>query len=162
MTRMRMRRLVPAALFAALMLAAPQSAFAADPPPQFPGCTGFDITISATGGNQAVRVIREKNGVVFTTIGGHGTVLTLTNAKTGKSVTFPTNGSVTHITNFPDRTAKFELTGQNVFILFPTDTGGPSSILYTGRVVFTNDANGISTIQSTSGRQRDLCAELAP
>jgi len=161
MTRKSVRRLVPAALFAALALAAPQTALAADPPPEYPGCVGFNITFTATGGNQADRVIRTKNGVVYTTTGGHGTVLTVTNATTNKSVTFPTNGSVTHKTAFPDGTFKYALTGQNLFILFPGDNPGPSTILYTGRVTFTNDVNGISTVQSTSGRQRDICAELA-
>lgn len=160
MTSKTIRRLVPAAMFAALTLAAPQAAFAADPP-VYPGCEDFGITFTATGGNQAQRLFREKNGVLYTIIAGHGTVLTVTNVETKKSVTFPTNGSVTQVTSFPNGTAEIQLTGKNLFILFPADNPGPSTILYTGRVTFSNDANGISTVKSTSGTQRDICAELA-
>ena len=158
------RRFAPAAaLFAALTLAAPQSAFAADEPIVYPGCEDFGITFTATGGNQAERLFRTKDGVEFTLIGGHGTVLTVTNAEDPtKSVTFPTNGSVTQITSYPDGTADFQLTGKNLFILYPGDIPGPSTILYTGRVTFSNDASGVSTVTSTSGTQRDICTELAP
>ena len=131
-------------------------------PQQYPGCKGFNITFTATGGNQAERLFRDRGGVIYTITGGHGTVLTVRNATTGKSVTFPTNGSVTKITSYPDGTADVQLTGKNLFILFPTDNPGPSTILYTGRVTFSNDANGVSTVKSTSGTQRDICAELAP
>ncbi|MET3949202.1 hypothetical protein [Arthrobacter sp. UYEF36] len=156
------RRFAPAAaLLAALTLAAPQSAFAAEPVLEYPGCDGFAITISGTGGNQAVRLLRDKDGVTYTIIGGHGTVLTVGKAGTDKSVTFPTNGSVTKITSYPDGTADFQLTGKNLFVLFPTDEPGPSTVLYTGRVTFSNDATGVSTVTSTSGTQRDICAELA-
>ncbi|MGP4031765.1 hypothetical protein [Pseudarthrobacter sp. 1C304] len=157
------RRLVPAAaMFAALALAAPASAVAADPPPEYPGCEDFNITFTFTGGNQADRVVREKDGVIYTITAGHGTVLTVTNAETLKSVTFPTQGSVTQVTQYPDGTADIQLTGKNLFILFPGDDPGPSTKLYTGRVTFSNDANGRSTVTSTSGTQRDICAELAP
>ena len=163
MTPKTVRRFAPAAaLFAALALAAPQPALAAEPPQQYPGCKGFNITFTATGGNQAERLFRDRGGVIYTITGGHGTVLTVRNATTGKSVTFPTNGSVTKITSYPDGTADVQLTGKNLFILFPTDNPGPSTILYTGRVTFSNDANGVSTVKSTSGTQRDICAELAP
>ena len=162
MTRKTIRRFAPAAaLFAALTLAAPQAAFAEEPLPEYPGCEDFNITFSGTGGNQATRLLREKDGVVYTIIGGHGKVLTVNNAETGKSVSFPTNGSVTQIKSYPDGTADLQLTGKNVFILFPTDDPGPSTVLYTGRVTFTNDASGVSTVTSTSGTQRDICAELA-
>lgn len=160
------RRLVPAAGLAALMLAAPQSAFAADPVPSFPGCDGFNITISATGGNQALRVTNVRNGVIYSVVGGHGTTLTIGNATTGKSVTFPTNGSVTHTaSNVSTGTTEVQLTGQNVLVQFPTDPGGPTTILYTGRITYTvvtatNDQIGF--LKTTSGRQRDICAEIAP
>ena len=158
------RRFAPAAaLFAALTLAAPQSAFAAEePPPVYPGCDDFGITISGTGGNQAQRLLRTKDGVTYIIVGGHGTVLTVTNAEDPtKSVTFPTNGSVTQTKIYPDGSADLKLTGKNLFVLFPTDNPGPSTILYTGRVTFSNDVNAVSTVTSTSGTQRDICKELA-
>jgi hypothetical protein len=159
----RMRRLAPAAMLAAFMLAGAQPASAADFPTSdpLPGCPGFDITVSGTNGNQAVKVTREKNGFIRTVTGGDGFILTFTNVKTGKTITVPTNGSVTHTTVRPDGTTTFTLTGQNVFIFFPTDTGGARTILYTGKAVITNDATGKSTFQSASGKQRNLCGALA-
>ena len=35
-------------------------------------------------------------------------------------------------------------------------------VLYSGRVVYTTDVDNNFTILSTSGRSRDICAELAP
>ncbi|QYF91097.1 hypothetical protein [Arthrobacter sp. PAMC25284] len=162
----RMRRLAPAAMLAALMLAGAQPAFAADFPTSdpLPGCPLFDITVSGTNGNQTTKVTREKNGFIRTVAGGDGFVLTFTNVDTGKSITVPTNGSVTH-TLAPkppaSGTTTFTLTGQNVFIFFRGDTGGARTILYTGRAVITNNPEGISTFQSASGKQRNLCDALA-
>lgn len=164
--RNRMRCLAPAAMLAALMLAGAQPAAAADFPTSdpLPGCPGFNITVSGTKGDQRVKVSREKNGFIRTVAGGNGFVLTFTNVETRKAITVPTNGSVTH-TVAPKApavgTTTFTLTGQNVFIFFPTDTGGARTILYTGKAVITNDANGISTFRSASGKQRNLCAALA-
>ncbi|AXJ10242.1 hypothetical protein CFN17_11910 [Arthrobacter sp. PM3] len=111
-----------------------------------------------------MKVTREKNGFIRTVAGGDGFILTFTNVKTGKAITVPTNGSVTHtLAPKPPATGTttFTLTGQNVFIYFPTDTGGARTILYTGKAVITNDANGKSTFQSASGTQRNLCDALA-
>lgn len=168
MIRKTTRRLAPAAMLAALMLTAAQPAFAADFPPSdpLPGCPGFNITVSGTGGNQTVKVFKEKNGFVRTVAGGNGFILTFTaisfSGVQGKSITVPTNGSVTHTTFNPDLTTTFTLTGQNVFIYFPTDTGGARTILYTGKAVVINDATGKSTFQSSSGQETNLCDQLAP
>lgn len=171
MIRKKLRRAVPAGLFAILLatlgLTAVQPAAADSYPPQGPfsgWCPDFDVTISGTNGDQKV-----KEGPKHTIIGGNGYILTLTASVTtsagttvGKTIKVPTNGSVTHITKNSDGTTTFELTGQNVLIFFSTDKpAGPSMTLYTGRVVFKNDANNNSTLISSSGRQRDLCAELA-
>lgn len=54
------------------------------------------------------------------------------------------------------------LTGHNILILFPTDVpAGPSTTLYVGRVVFTVDANGVTTLKSTSGTATDICAAVS-
>jgi hypothetical protein len=37
---------------------------------------------------------------------------------------------------------------------------GPSTTLYVGRVVYTVDADAVFTLQSTSGRETDICATL--
>lgn len=162
MIRKTTRRLVPAAMLAALLLAAPQPAMAADfgPDGPYPGCPDFDILISGTGGNQTTKVTRDKNGYVRTVTGGDGYILTFSAVdgdEVGTSVTVPTNGSVTHRTVNPDGTTTFNLTGQNVFIYFPTDTGGARTILYTGKATVTNSATGVSTFQSASGRQTNIC-----
>ena len=162
----RMRRLAPATMLAALMLAGAQPASAANFPTSdpLPGCEDFDITVSGTNGNQTTKVIREKNGFIRTVTGGDGFVLTFTNVETGKSITVPTNGSVTHILAPKppaSGTTTFTLTGQNVFIFFPSDTGGARTILYTGRAVITNDSEGKSTFRSATGKQRNLCDALA-
>lgn len=162
MVRKTTRRLVPAAIMAALLLATPQPAMAADfgPSDPTPGCPGFDLVVSGTGGNQTVKVTREKDGYLRTVTGGDGYILTFTAVKgnaVGTSVTVPTNGSVTHTTVNPDGTVTYTLTGQNVFIYFPTDTGGARTILYTGKAVIKNSAAGVSTFQSASGRQTNIC-----
>jgi hypothetical protein len=47
-------------------------------------------------------------------------------------------------------------------IFFPTDIpAGPSTTLYVGQIVYTVDASGVFTLQSTSGTTTDLCALLA-
>ncbi|MBT2536894.1 hypothetical protein [Arthrobacter sp. ISL-69] len=166
MIRETTRRLVPAAMLAAMLLAAPQPAMAADfgPSDPTPGCPGFDIVVSGTGGNQVTKVTREKNGYVRTVTGGDGFILTFTAVKgtqVGTSITVPTNGSVTHTSFNPDGTVTFTLTGQNVFIYFPTDVGGARTILYTGKAVVENSALGVSTFQSASGKQKNLCDLLS-
>lgn len=154
-------RLLPAVLIAGVTLTAPQPA-AADV--QYPGCKDFNITFSASGGNQATRVVTLRDGVVYSVTGGHGTTLTFTNASSGKSVTFPTNGSVTRAAVSTTKgTTTYQLSGFNVLILFPTDPGGPSTILYTGRVTFTVETVSgdlVEPVTSSAGRQRDICAEL--
>lgn len=168
MIRKTTRRLVPAAMLAAMLLAAPQPAMAADfgPSDPTPGCPTFDLVVSGKKGNQDVKVTREKNGYIRTIAGGDGFVLTFTAVKRvptgdplefGTSVTVPTNGSVTRTSFNPDDTVTFTLTGQNVFIYYPTDVGGARTILYTGKAVIKNSAEGISTFQSASGKQKNIC-----
>lgn len=168
MIRKTTRRLLPAAMLAALLLAAPQPATAVDFPPgdPTPGCPTFDLVVSGKKGDQSVKIFREKNGYIRTVAGGNGFILTITAVKRvpagdplefGTSVTVPTNGSVTHTSFNPDGTVTFTLTGQNVFIYFPTDVGGARTILYTGKAVVKNSALGVSTFQSASGKQQNIC-----
>jgi hypothetical protein len=84
------------------------------------------------------------------------------NPVAGTSVTIRTDGSVTEITHNPDGTLTYTLTGHNGLVLFPSDIPpGPSTTQYIGRVVFDVDpATGVFTLVSTSGTQRDICAEL--
>ena len=85
-----------------------------------------------------------------------------TNAESGENISFPSNGSVQRITFNEDGTQTVQATGHNVVILFPTDVpAGPSTTLYTGRLVYTDDGAGNFTVQSTSGPTTDICALLA-
>jgi hypothetical protein len=155
------------AVLAALILAAPQAASAAEELTYHPACPGFGVAVTGTRGNQDVKVTREKNGLVTTKAGGDGFILTLISSE-GNSITVPTNGSNTTstTTKLPGGARKDVLTGQNVFLYFKGDNAGsttstPATILYTGRVVVTTTAEGVSTLESASGKQQNLCDLLA-
>jgi hypothetical protein len=159
------RGLLPAALLVAGTLVVPQPALAAGKVPHYPACETFDVTISATGGNQDVRTTRVKDGIIYTIVAGRGTTLTVGNYKTRKTVTFDTKGSVTRTAeNTETGTIDFSLSGANLFLLFDTDEGGPSTVLYNGVVKFTATSDDYTLnepIEQVSGTQRDICVELS-
>jgi hypothetical protein len=126
----------------------------------------FAVGIDFSGGNRIVREFTDADGNLVRIIdAGRGFELTFTNLETEESVIVPTGGSVTRTTVNDDGTETVTGTGHNVLILFPSDIPeGPSTTLYVGRVVWTvehTDEGDVFTLVSTSGRQRDLCAELA-
>jgi uncharacterized protein RhaS with RHS repeats len=93
---------------------------------------------------------------------GVGNQLTFTNLSNGATTTTSANGAVTNTVFNADGSQTVTLTGHNILILFPTDVpAGPSTTLYVGRVVFTVDANKVTTLTSTSGRATDICATLS-
>ena len=167
------RRLVPAVVLAAVALTATQPAFAQDPLilPVGVGCPEFNLGILATGGNLVTREFKDAEGNVVRTItAGKGVDLTWTNYGTdpstpvaGKSVIVKTAGSVTKTVNNPDGTQTVTGTGHNGLVLFPTDIpAGPTTTQYIGRIVYNIDlATGVFTLRSTTGQERDICAELA-
>jgi hypothetical protein len=119
-------------------------------------CT-FGLDIDGSGGHQKTHNL--PNGQVLTT--GTGSSLTFTNTATGKTITLPSNGAVSKVTNNADGTTTNVVTGHQVIILGPGDTpAGPSTTLYVGRVVYTADANQVFTVRSTSGRHTDICQAL--
>lgn len=158
-------RLLLTALLAAMTLTVPQSVLAAPPDPGFPACPGFNVTIKSSGGNQGTRMTRLKDGILYTIVAGSGTTISVTNADTGKTVTFNTKGSVTRTaTDTKTGDIEWALSGANLVLLFDkVDVGGPSTVLYTGLVRFTTDKNFTVTepFQQQSGTQRDICAELS-
>lgn len=158
-------RLLLTALLAAMALIAPQSVQAAPPDPTYPACPGFDVSLSSTGGTQDVRMTRIKDGIIYTIVAGRGTTITVTNATSGKSVTFGTKGSVTRsATDIATGNITWSLSGANLVLLFDkVDLGGPSTILYTGVVKYTTDSSYTLTqpFDQQSGTQRDICAELS-
>ena len=91
----------------------------------------------------------------------HFSPFTVTNADTGKSITVP-HGAAFHIIPNPDGSQTLIATGHTVVGAFPTDVGGPSLTLYSGRVVQTLTANFDLTAISSSGKPPvDMCAALA-
>lgn len=158
-------RLLPMTMMAALALAIPQAAFAEKPPVGYPACPGFNVTVTSSGGTQATRMTRIKDGVIYTIVAGRGTTLTVTNVKSGESVTFGTKGSVTRTAeDTENNTIDFSLSGANLVLLFDKiDPGGPSTILYTGLVKFTTNLSYtlLAPMEQISGTQRDICAELS-
>jgi hypothetical protein len=159
------RRLIPASLILAATLVAIPLPANADPPEtvgdiaynSLPACDDFDVSVTGTGSK--ARVHEAVNGVAITA--GRGYTLTFTNAETGEELVIQPTGSVQKVTDNGDGTFTVQATGGNVLILFPSDTGGPSTIQYVGRVVYTVDEAGVFTVESTSGTSRDLCEELA-
>jgi hypothetical protein len=122
-------------------------------------CNDFDLRLQSTDSNTHTKTF--KNG--RTIAAGRGAVLTFTNLTTNESLTIQSHGSVSKTTPNEDGTTTVQATGHNVIILFPTDVpAGPSTILYVGRIVYTVSANNDFVVQNTSGKQTDICAQLAP
>jgi hypothetical protein len=123
----------------------------------------FDLGVEGAGDKRIMREFTDQNGnPVRMLAAGKGFTLTLTNLSTDNSLTLPSSGSVQRTTVNSDGTSTVVSTGHNVLIFFPTDIpAGPSTTLYVGQVVYTVDASGVFTLQSTSGRTTDLCALLA-
>ncbi len=122
----------------------------------------FPIRIDATGSKVHSKEFTDAEGNPVRIIkAGKGATLTFTNLNTLISTTVDPSGSVERTVINPDGTSTVTLSGHNVLILFSTDSpAGPSTVQYTGRVVYTVDQNGNFTVESTSGRQRDICAEI--
>jgi hypothetical protein len=126
-------------------------------------CATFDLGVDGKGSKQTVKTFTDQNGDVVRIItAGKGYDLTFTNVQSGETIAFPSNGSVQRTTFNADGTQTVQATGHNVVILFPSDVPpGPSTTLYTGRLVYTVDAKGVFTVVSSSGRTADICALLA-
>lgn len=167
------RRVMPRRTFCALAalgaaLALPSISTAETTPdvvlPQGVACADFALGVSSKGGNQIVREFPDRNGTVVRWLSaGKGVVLTFTNMASGEELTVKTGGSVTHVTLEPDGSQTVTSTGQNVWILFPTDIpAGPSTTLYFGKVVFRIDPeNFFIELLGSSAQQVDICAALA-
>ncbi|GAA4673399.1 hypothetical protein GCM10023215_01060 [Pseudonocardia yuanmonensis] len=118
----------------------------------------FGLRVTLTGGNLEPM---EVGGGQIVEAGSTGT-LEITRLDTGETITFPSRGVGRREVTTTDGITTVSTGGQLLLILFPTDVpAGPSTTLYTGRVVYTVDQNGVFTVVSTAGRQVDVCAELA-
>ena len=115
----------------------------------------FALEVSGTGGNASVHHIG--NGTIVS--GGTGSALTFSG--NGDSVSLPSNGGAMLTRTNPDGSYTYQTTGHNVLILFPTDNPpGPSTTLIVGRATVSVSADETFSVQSVSGRQVDICAEL--
>ncbi|WP_298586769.1 hypothetical protein [uncultured Kocuria sp.] len=160
------RALAPLAVAGALVLTGLPPATADHYPPfELPentACT-FPLGVSATGGKLHTKTwYDEKGDPVRSITAGRGDVVTYTNLDTGAFLSLKTGGNVERKTYHPDGSQTVTMTGQGGLIFFPSDEPpGPSTTHYFGRVVYTIGTDGVWTLVSTSGRERDICAELA-
>lgn len=149
-----------------------------DPPADFPAnlvlpagtaCPGFDLLLEATGSNATVRTFLDKSGNpirIFS--GGRGYTLTYTRLNSAgepvRSVTIRPTGSVRSTVLNPDGSQTITETGTAGLILFPTDfPPGPTTTQYSGRIIYkvvNPGPNNVTTLLSTTGTKRDICAEL--
>jgi hypothetical protein len=160
----RMSAVAVVALTAALAVSA--DAVAAEHDVVFPAGVAceFELALDLVGGDKRVeRTFVDANGnPVRMLLAGVGSQLTFTNLSNDATIALPANGAVTQTVFNADGSQTVTATGHNVLILFPTDVPpGPSTTLYVGRVVFRVDAEGVFTLESTSGTARDICAALS-
>ena len=122
----------------------------------------FPLLVEGSGGHRTEHTILNKDGTVRVLSTGTGSELTFTNEDTGASVWLRSKGAVQQTTTLADGSTLNVLTGHNVVFMFPSDVpAGPSTTLYSGRVVFTATPTSDYTILQTRGTSRDLCAELS-
>ena len=164
------RRLGIAAAAVALVSAPMATSARADDPPasiafELPpnaACAGFGLRVEGTGANLHTTELVSPSGRARAITTGTGYALTFTNLKTGASVLTPANGSAQQTRSNADGSQTVTATGHTALILFPTDTpAGPSTRVYTGRVVFTVDIALNFTVISSAGPYVDICAALS-
>jgi hypothetical protein len=165
------RALAPLAVASALVLTGLPPASANHLP--FPGpplhfdagvACEFELLLDWEGGKLHSKDFRDKDGRLVRSItAGKGVVLTYTNVEAETSVTVNTAGSVARTVYNKDGTYTVTATGHNGLILFPSDVPmGPTTTHYVGRLVYNVDPRtGVFTFMSSTGRVRDICAELS-
>jgi hypothetical protein len=170
MNRKSVASLAAVAGVAAILCGAPAASAAPMPadlvPMELPAGTACDFGLRVEGvdSKRHLKEFKDEAGKVVRSIeAGKGYALTFTNLTSGASVTLESNGSVKKSTyDVANGTSINAVTGHNVLIFFPTDIpAGPSTTLYTGRTVYTVDASGVWTLQSTAGQSFDICAALS-
>jgi hypothetical protein len=141
---------VAVATIAAGVLAAPASAQDL----VVPGCPGFDVGITFGNGAGNPEQVGPRTVLMAGT-----QEYTLENMESGTTYAVRTAGAL-KASPGPDGSTVFTVTGPSVLLLFPTDPGGPATTLYQGRLVFNQSADGVTTIESSTGGAVDLCAAL--
>jgi hypothetical protein len=156
---------IGAALLLAASLAGP--AAAADYTAPFPAgvaCEDFDLILEGTvakHGPSAREFTDQDGGVVMVLTAGTGDTLTFINGTTEERLSLRSNGSGSVSRPGPGALTTVTTFGHTVIILWPTDVpAGPSTTLYTGRVVYTVDAFSNFVLVSSAGSTMDICAAL--
>ncbi len=164
------RRLGIAAAAVALVSAPMATSARADDPPEsiafeLPpdgGCAGFGLRVEGSGSNLHTTELVSPSGRARTITTGRGYALTFTNLESGASVTTRANGSAQQTLSNAEGSQTLTATGHTALILFPTDTpAGPSTRVYTGRVVITVDSASNFIVISSTGPSVDICAALS-
>jgi hypothetical protein len=130
-------------------------------------CADFDLALDigprVGPADMLVRDFYDKDGNLVRSLwGATGTALTFTNLGTGDTLQSRSNGAPSWTSYGPNGLMTVTAMAHQMLIWFPTDNpAGPWTRLYTGRVVFTIDANQTYTLLSTSGRYIDVCAALS-
>jgi hypothetical protein len=162
-SRNAMASLALAALSVATLAAPTRGEFA--PIADFPAgiACSFPLLIESDGtGHRVMKEFYDRTGNVVRYIdNGTGPDLRLTNTATGANMTLQGNGANVVTRPQPDGSVLVRTTGHNILIMYPTDAPpGPSTTLYVGQFVYTVNSGGVFTLQSSSGRQVNICAEL--
>jgi hypothetical protein len=123
-----------------------------------PGLACRDIGLRVDGYGTGTTSRQLPNGDVISA--GTGYTLVFTKMGSDKSLTLNSNGSVQFASTSSSGVTRLALMGHNVVILFPTDNGGPSTILYVGQANVTIDAAGTWTVTKVAGTSLDICAAL--
>lgn len=149
-----------------------------DPPADFPdnlvlpagtACPGFDLLLQATGSNATVRTFLDKlHNPIRIFSGGRGFTLTYTRLDSAgvavRAITIRPTGSVRNTVLNTDGSQTITETGTAGLIMFPTDNpAGPTTTQYNGRIVYrvvNPGPDNVTTLLSTTGTSRNICAEL--
>ncbi len=119
-----------------------------------PSCPGFDVGLTTlTGHGNPVQA-----GPRAVVAAGSGTSV-LDNESTGSSIAFHGAGAF-KVSDNPDGSLLFTVTGRAVVFLFDTDNGGPATTIYTGGVVSEVAPDGTFTVLSHTGTAVDVCSLL--
>lgn len=125
-------------------------------------CSGFALSVTVDLEKQTITTFFDNQGNPVRQLIVGRLIITGTNVSTGASLTRRLGGAFRVYFN-PDGTLTNIGTGHSAVVFFPTDVPpGPSTTLYTGRVVFDlNPATNVATLQDTAGNKVDVCALLS-
>jgi len=152
------------ALLMVVGLAGPATAAGSAVYPAGIACAGFDLGVAwDDASNARVRTFTDRDGNVVRVLQtGTGNNLVFTNMTSGRTVELRSNGAGSITRPGPGDLSTVTAFGHTVIILWPTDSPpGPSTTLFTGRVVYTVDAFFNFALVSSAGATMDICAALS-